>query len=505
MSNIEKHENNSHELVNTDHKTLERRIVRKCDIYVLPLLSIAYLLSVIDLDNVGNATVAGYNYMYFNTTPFAFTLAVSAHFFGYMIFEIPSSLVTNILGFHVWLPILMVGWSISSAVQAACTNVTQLGFVRFLLGAFQAGVQPSIVTYISLFYAKKELALRYSVLLTLLTLGGALSGFASYFIVQISGTSLSGFQWLFVIESIPTILMALIIALFMSHGPGNARFFTPEEREFEIERLKSEGSANEIDSSLAKSQVKLAFIDILTYSYLIIFLITGIPFYALNFYLPTLVSQLGYDNIQAQLMVIPPLVISTVFMIVCSWYSDKYQIKANLSLLSYSLSIISLVGMLLTRADNPSLYNLRYFLVIVLACGVYSVVPVVFSWFTCNIPGQYKRSTMTAIILTANQIGGVVGLLIFPATDAPSFYMGNIVCLAAVILASILVFGMKFYFESLNKKRDLAILANHNYKLNDNDLKDNKKIREIAMELVEKESNYDELLCDKHPNWRYIT
>ncbi|CAG8834764.1 1068_t:CDS:2, partial [Gigaspora margarita] len=110
MSNIEKHENNSHELVNTDHKTLERRIVRKCDIYVLR-----------------NATVAGYNYMYFNTTPLAFTLAVSAHFFGYMIFEIPSVLVTNILGFHVWLPILMVGWSISSATQAACTNVTQLG------------------------------------------------------------------------------------------------------------------------------------------------------------------------------------------------------------------------------------------------------------------------------------------------------------------------------------------------------------------------------------------
>ncbi|RIB27191.1 major facilitator superfamily domain-containing protein [Gigaspora rosea] len=131
MSNIE---NDSHELVNTDHKTLERRIVRKCDIYVLPLLCIAYLLSVIDLNNVGNATVAGYNYKYFNTTPLAFTLAVSAHFFGYMIFEIPSTLVTNILGFHVWLPILMVGWSITSATQAACTNVTQLGIVRFLLG-----------------------------------------------------------------------------------------------------------------------------------------------------------------------------------------------------------------------------------------------------------------------------------------------------------------------------------------------------------------------------------
>ncbi|CAG8596742.1 40475_t:CDS:1 [Gigaspora margarita] len=109
---------------------------------------------------------------------------------------------------------------------------------------------------------------------------------------------------------------------------------------------------------------------------------------------------------------------------------------------------------------------------------------------------------MTAVIFAANQIGGIVGILLFPATDAPSFHMGNIVCLASVILAFILAFGLKIYFALLNKKRDLAILANH--KLNDNDLKDNKKIREIAMELVEKELKYDELLCDKHPNWRYI-
>ncbi|CAG8506572.1 5938_t:CDS:2, partial [Dentiscutata heterogama] len=327
----------------------------------------------------------------------------------------------------------------------------------------------------------------------------------SYFIVQISGTSLSGFQWLFIIENIPTFILAIIIAVFLTRGPGNARFFTPEERNFAVERLKSEGGPVEIDSNLAKAQVKFAFTDTLTYIYTVLILITGIPFYALNFYLPTLVSQLGFNDLQAQLMVIPPLIISTIFMVLSSWHSDKYQTKTINSLISFLLATIGLVGMLATRADDPSLYNLRYFFTILLACGVYSVVPVMFSWFSCNIPGQYKRSTMTAIILTSNQIGGIIGLLIFPATDAPSFFMGSSVCLAAVILSSIITIGLKFYLELLNKKRDLAILANHNYKLNDNDLKNNKRIREIAMELVEKEPNYDEVLCDRHLNWRYIT
>ncbi|CAG8692758.1 9023_t:CDS:2, partial [Dentiscutata heterogama] len=133
MSTEEKRENDSFEQENTDYKILEKRIVRKCDLYMLPILAITYVLGIIDLDNVGNAAVAGYNYIYFNTTPYNYILAVSAHFFGFIIFEIPSNLVTNILGLHVWLPILMICWSITSMTQAACTTTIQLGFVRFLL------------------------------------------------------------------------------------------------------------------------------------------------------------------------------------------------------------------------------------------------------------------------------------------------------------------------------------------------------------------------------------
>lgn len=112
---------------------------------------------------------------------------------------------------------------------------------------------------------------------------------------------------------------------------------------------------------------------------------------------------------------------------------------------------------------------------------------------------------MIAITLTFSQVGGIVGILIFPANDAPSFFMGNTVCLVSSLVAFIMVVGLKFYLESINKKRDLAILADHDYKLNDSDFKNSKRIREIAMKLVEKEPMFDEVLCDRHPNWRYIT
>ncbi|CAG8507308.1 36791_t:CDS:2 [Racocetra persica] len=377
---------------------------------------------------------------------------------------------------HVWLPILMVCWAATSMSQAACTTVIQLGIVRFLLGMFEAAFPPSIIGYISLFYSKKELTLRYSLFMVITTISGALSGFASYFIVQISGSPLSGFQWLFIIENIPTFFMALVAAVFLTRGPGNARFFTPEEREFAVERLKSEGGPTKIiDRNLAKAQIKLAFTDIQTYIYLILVLISAIPSFALNFYLPTLVNQLGFNNVQAQLMVIPPLLVSTVITTINAWYSDKYQTRARNMLAGYSFSIIGLVGMIATHADDP--------------IGAHVTM----------------RSTALGIIFTSAQIGGIIGILIFPATDAPSFLMGNAVCLASVLFGTILVIGLKFYLELLNKKRDLAIIANHNYKLSDNDLKHNKRVRDIAMKLVENEPKFDEVLCDKHLNWRYTT
>ncbi|KAF0475776.1 major facilitator superfamily domain-containing protein [Gigaspora margarita] len=384
----------------------------------------------------------------------------------------------------------------------------QIHFFDYFIntGMFEAGFPPSNTAYIGLFYARKELTFRYSIFMVITTISGALSGFVSYFILQISGTSLTGFQWLFIIENIPTIFLALIIAIFVTRGPGDARFFTPEEREFAVERLKSEGGPTKrVDRDLAKAQIKLTFADIQTYFYFFIVLISAIPNFVLNFYLPTLVNQLGYDAIQAQLMVIPPILVSTVVTTFNSWCSDRYNTRAWNILIGYSFSIIALVGMIATRADDPSLYKLRYFFLILLACGAYSVLPILFSWCICNNLGQYKRSTALAMIFTSAQMGGIVGILIYPANDAPSFLMGNSICLASVILSAILVTVLKFYLESLNKKRDLIILANHDYKLNDNDLKYNNRISEIAMSLVEKEPKFDEVLCDKHLNWRYIT
>ncbi|CAG8802491.1 16199_t:CDS:2, partial [Racocetra persica] len=342
-------------------KILERRIVRKCDFYMLPVLTVLYLLGIIDRANIGNAAIAGFDYKYLNTSPAAFNFAIAVYFIAYMIFEIPASLMTKILGFPIWIPIIMFCWAAASMSQAACTNVVQLGIVRFLLGMAEAGFPPSVIEYVGLFYARKELTLRYSIFMTLISIAGAFSGIAAFFIVQISGTSLHGFQWLFLIEGIPTIITAIVIALYMTRGPADARFLTPEERKFAVDRLRPEGGPTDVDRSTAKAQIKLAFTDIKVYVYLIMLMLASVPFNSLNFFLPTLVKQLGYTNVQAQLMVVPPLAIATIWMTINSWASDKYQTRTLNLMAAYLLSITGLIGLLATDATNPNLYHLRYF------------------------------------------------------------------------------------------------------------------------------------------------
>ncbi|CAG8757095.1 22872_t:CDS:2 [Racocetra persica] len=97
--------------------------------------------------------------------------------------------------------------------------------------------------------------------------------------------------------------------------------------------------------------------------------------------------------------------------------------------------------------------------------------------------------------------GAIIGVSIYPATDAPSFTKGNIICLSTVLAQCILTIGLKLYLDLLNKRRDLAILANHDDVYDSDLVKNKKKLREIAMKCVEKEPKFDEILCDRHPNW----
>ncbi|CAG8446175.1 2219_t:CDS:2 [Dentiscutata heterogama] len=444
--------------------------------------------------NISNAIVAGFTDKYLNASSIGFNLAISAHLFGYVLFEIPSSLVSKVLGFNVWIPILMVFWGGISMTQAAVSSALQLGIVRFFLGAAEAGFSPAVIDYICLFYSRKEITFRYGIFMALSIMTGAFTGLMAYGILRIQSSSLKSFQIMFLLEGVPTFILAAIVAVFLTSGPGNSRFLTPNERDFTVERLRPEGGVDEKDVSVMKHQAKSAFLDPKVYAYVLAATAGSIPNNVLNYFLPTLVKQLGYSSVDAQLMSVPPFVVATIVMLIFTWLADKYQVRVLPLLIADILTIIGTAGMLGTSAFDLSLYKLRYFFIILVACGIYTAQTVIYSWITGNVVGQYKRNITIAASFTVGNIGGVIGILLFPLNLAPSFTTGTTVCLAMMILQFVVAISMKFYLEYENKRRDLAILSKNNFQLSASELKNTKLIREKVEKLVEHEPKFDEIL-----------
>ncbi|CAG8594945.1 6538_t:CDS:2 [Cetraspora pellucida] len=158
--------------------------------------------------------------------------------------------------------------------------------------------------------------------------------------------------------------------------------------------------------------------------------------------------------------------------------------------------------MLATSSTDPSLFKLRYVFTTLMACGVFTSQPIVISWLTGNIVGQYKRNVTIATFFTIGNIGSVVGLLVFTKDAPPAFTTGMIICLSISVFQFVLCALMKFNLDYENKKRDLATLAKHNVHLSESKLRDTKLIMVKAAKLVEYEPKFDEILCDRHPNWR---
>ncbi|RIB06978.1 major facilitator superfamily domain-containing protein [Gigaspora rosea] len=314
------------------------------------------------------------------------------------------------LGFHVWIPIIMVVWAGISMSQAAVSSAVQLGIVRFFLGADEAGFSPAAIDYICLFYARKEITLRYGIFMALAIISGAFTGL----LVSIWNTSNKRGCITRVSNNVfnrryPNSCSCCNCCYFLYSGPGNARFLTRDERTFTIERLRPEGGVDEKDTSVIKSQTKSAFYDPRVYGYIIAATAGSILNNVLNYFLPTLVKQLGYSSVDAQLMSVPPFLIATVVMLTISWLSDKYQ-----------------------------------------------------------------RNITIATGFTFGNIGDVIGILLFPLNLAPSFTTGTIVCLSMMILQFVVALIMKFHLEYENKRRDLATLSKHNVQLSNSELKHTK-------------------------------
>ncbi|WXC46943.1 hypothetical protein QX201_006663 [Fusarium graminearum] len=423
------------------------RLIRKIDWSIIPFVSILYLLSFLDRTNIGNARLDTLE-LDLGMTGLMYNHALVIFFPFYIIAEIPSNMAMKRFRPWIWIPSMMVAWGICCTLMGIVQSYPGLMVARGFLGLTEGGLFPGIAYYITMWYRRHECGLRMAIFFSAATAAGVFGGFLARGIMELRGEAgLAGWQWIFIIEGLLTVVVALVSFKLMSDYPDRAKFITEEERKHIQARLQLDrsGLAEEFEMRYARD----AFRDWKIWVHMLIAAGTFTAVYAYSLFLPTIIRDLGYSSTTAQLMSTPPYLVACVICVGAGWWADKIQQRGIFMIVFISISALGLV--LLMAVEHP---GVRYFGCFLLASGTFPCVPQGIAWNSNNIGGSLKRGVGIAMNVSCGNIGGVIAAYLFLAKDAPRYFPGFGTLLGLQIMALILSVFMTIYLRRENARRD---------------------------------------------------
>ena len=181
----------------------------------------------------------------------AFGGAAGIFFIGYFFFEVPSNLALNKFGARVWIARIMFTWGIISGAQAFVVGETSLNVVRFLLGVAEAGFLPGIIFFLTLWFPSAYRARIVGLFMIAIPVSTVIGSPISGFILDMEGVGgLHGWQWMFLIEALPALLMTFAVLYYLTDRPGLATWLQPDERKWLQDRLDAERANREMFFSM---------------------------------------------------------------------------------------------------------------------------------------------------------------------------------------------------------------------------------------------------------------
>lgn len=429
-----------------------RKLLRKMDLNIVPFLALLYLLSFLDRTNIGNARLVGLETS-LKMKGLDYNVALAVFFPFYVAAEIPSNIMMKRTSPSLWLCIIMTAWGVCMTCMGLVKSYTGLLIVRMALGLAEGGLFPGVTWYITLWYRRHECGLRMAIFFSAATLAGAFGGLLARVISNLNGKGgKPGWAWIFILEGIATIVVALFAKLLIHDSPETAKFLTEDERQEVKARLREDRTA------LADEyHIKYLFDALKDWKIYVHMLITmGIytPLYSISLFLPTIVKNMGYTNNQSQLMSVPPYVVGCVATIAGGFLADRSKIRGPYMIF---FCIVAIVGfIMLISTTKPAVQYIGTFLVV---SGIYPNVPMGVAWNGNNIGGATKRAVGIAMHVGFGNLGGITAGFSFRTQDAPRYLHGHGLLIGMVTMSLVLSTFMHFYLKRENARRDAAMIA----------------------------------------------
>ncbi|KAJ9389442.1 hypothetical protein DTO063F5_1935 [Paecilomyces variotii] len=429
----------SDESLSSIDPTADKRLLRKCDLHILPVLMLLYLMSFMDRINIGNAKLQGLE-KDLNMFGNDYNIALFVFFIPYILCEVPSNLILKKVASSSWISGIMFAWGVITICQGVTKSFGGLVACRFLLGVFEAGFVPGCMYFISMYYKRYELQWRMNLFFSSSIMAGAVSGLLAYAIANnmagiiIGGGGAGGYnngwRWIFIIEGLATVVIAIVAKFLIPDWPESAKFLDEEERALLIRRLASDhGGGVAIMNRLDKSAARRVFSDVKIYLGTIMYLGVLNTGYSTSFFTPTILKQLGWTSVRAQVMSIPIYISATITSLCSALASDKLHHRFLFTILGCIIATIG-YSILLCQVSVP--VGVRYFAIYAITAGGYMTQPIVMGWLSNNVSGHYKRSIASGVQIGFGNCGGLIASNVYLAGEAPTYRTGFGVSLGLV-------------------------------------------------------------------------
>jgi MFS family permease len=302
-----------------EFSAIERETMSRVMWRLMPILMIGYFCAYLDRVNTGFAGVTMTKALGFSSTVFG--LGAGIFFVGYFLFEIPSNLIMNRLGARRWIARILVTWAFISASTAFVTGPRTFYGIRFLLGLGEAGFFPGVILYMTWWFPSYYRARMVGWFMTAIPISIMLGSLVSGPILGLDGLmGLQGWQWLFLIEAVPPVILGIVVMFYLTDRPSEAKWLTPEQRQWLTQRIESEQQRRE---AVRRYGLGDALRSPRVWGLTIVYFGQNVAGYGLVMFLPQIVHKFGVGNTEVGLISAVPFVFAPVFMVYWSLRSDR--------------------------------------------------------------------------------------------------------------------------------------------------------------------------------------
>ncbi|KAH6708926.1 major facilitator superfamily domain-containing protein [Leptodontidium sp. MPI-SDFR-AT-0119] len=413
------------------YRRTEKRLVRKLDLTLMPMVWILYMFNYLDRNNIASAKLKSFE-KDLGLKGNQFNTAVSILNVGYMLMQLPSNMILTRVRPSLYLPFWVCIWSCVSAATAAARSYSDLIVIRFFLGIAEAP------------FFLGELALRTAILYTGLVLATAFSGLiaAGIFAGMDGVHGHAAWRWLFIIKGVASFGLGIVAAFILPDFPetntsSSKWLLRDDEQQVAIERMKRD-----------RYSLRLAAADYRMWIF-VVMLIANHTAYGFNYFYPSIVKGLNLGSTTITLVLTaPPYLVATVSAMIVAWSSDRMGERGYHICIPMS---VAAVGFIISTATLNT--AVRYFASFLYIGGCFSANAMVFSWAASTLSQTpEKRAISISIINLLSQLGNIWSPYFFRPGDASRYVLAMSLMIAFALLSVVTCLAMKVSLKRANKK-----------------------------------------------------